>query len=102
MMQFIEVTAARVGAAIQNVCANVDFEVMSLPSGSLIAVLLWLYAIAISSIRRAATEIRAAPVLSLAKTITQARSRMLIYVAGDSRWYRPRASMPQVRRRPTE
>jgi hypothetical protein len=59
MMQFIEVTAARVGAAIQNVCANVDFEVMSLPSGSLIAVLLWLYAIAISSIRRAATEMRA-------------------------------------------
>jgi hypothetical protein len=59
MMQFIEVTAARVGAAIQNVCANVDFEVMSLPSGSLIAVLLWLYAIAISAIPRAATKIRA-------------------------------------------
>jgi hypothetical protein len=58
MKQFIEVTAARVGAAIQNVCANLDFEVMSLPGGSLIAVLLWLYAIAMSSIRRAATEIR--------------------------------------------
>jgi hypothetical protein len=58
MKQFIEVTAARVGAAIQSVCANLDFEVMSLPGGSLIAVLLWLYAIAMGSIRRAATEIR--------------------------------------------
>jgi hypothetical protein len=58
MRQFIEVTAARVGAAIQNVCANVDFEVMSLPGGSLIAVFLWLYAIAMSSIRRAAAQIR--------------------------------------------
>jgi hypothetical protein len=58
MKQFIEVTAVRVGAAIQNVCANVDFEVMSLPGGSLFAVLLCLYAIAMSSIRRAATQIR--------------------------------------------
>lgn len=58
MKQFIEVTAMRIGAVIQNVCANVEFEVMSLPGGSLIAVLLCLYAIAMSSIRRAATEIR--------------------------------------------
>jgi hypothetical protein len=58
MKQFIEVTAVWVGAAIQNVCANVDFEVMSLPGGSLITVLLWLYAIAMSSIRCAATQIR--------------------------------------------
>jgi hypothetical protein len=42
---FIELGAARVGAFIQNVCANVDFEVVSLPGGSLIAVLLWLYAL---------------------------------------------------------
>jgi len=49
MKQSIEVTAVRVGAAIQYVCANVDFEVVSLPGGSLIAVLLWLYTIAIVS-----------------------------------------------------
>jgi hypothetical protein len=49
MKQFIEVTAMRIGVVIQNVCANVDFEVMSLPGGSLIAVLLCLYAIAMSS-----------------------------------------------------
>jgi hypothetical protein len=47
MKQLIELGAVRIGAAIQNVCANVDFEVMSLPGGSLIAVLLWLYAAAI-------------------------------------------------------
>jgi hypothetical protein len=44
MKQFIELGAVRIGAAIQNVCAKVDFEVLSLPGGSLIAVLLWLYA----------------------------------------------------------
>jgi hypothetical protein len=40
---------ARVGAVMQNVCANVDFEVVSLPGGSLIAVLLWLYALRVRS-----------------------------------------------------
>jgi hypothetical protein len=46
MKQFIESGAGRMGAAIQNVWANVDFEVLSLPGGSLIAVLLWFYAAA--------------------------------------------------------
>ena len=46
MNEFIGLGTARIGAVIQNVCANVDFEVLSLPGGSLIAVLLWLYATA--------------------------------------------------------
>ena len=50
MKQIIELGAARIGAVIQDVSANVDFEVASLPGGSLIAVLLWLYAIAMGSI----------------------------------------------------
>jgi hypothetical protein len=53
MKQFIELGAVRIGAAIQNVGAKVDFEVLSLPGGSLIAVLLWLNASAMGSIRRA-------------------------------------------------
>ena len=53
MKQLIESGAVRIGAAIQNVCANVDFDVLSLPGGSLIAVLLWFYASAAGSIRRA-------------------------------------------------
>jgi hypothetical protein len=44
MKPFIEL-GARVAAVIQNVCANVDFDVVSLPGGSLIAILLWLYAL---------------------------------------------------------
>jgi hypothetical protein len=44
-MQLVESGAARIGAAIQRVGAKVDFEVLSLPGGSLIAVLLWLCAI---------------------------------------------------------
>jgi hypothetical protein len=54
MKQFIELCAVRIGAAVQNVCATVDFEVLSLPGGSLIAILLWLHASAVGSIRRAA------------------------------------------------
>jgi hypothetical protein len=52
MRQLIESGAVRIGAAIQNVYANVDFDVLSLPGGSLIAVFLWLYARAASSMMR--------------------------------------------------
>lgn len=52
MKQLIEFGAVRIGAAIQNICTNVDFDVLSLPGGSLIAVVLWLYAGAAGSVRR--------------------------------------------------
>ncbi len=48
MKQFIELGALWIGAAIQNVGAKVEFEVLSLPGGSLIAVLLWLHASAMA------------------------------------------------------
>jgi hypothetical protein len=60
MKPVIEGIAIRMGTLIQDICANVDFEVFSLPGGSLIAVLLSLHAIAMGFIRRAATQIRAA------------------------------------------
>jgi hypothetical protein len=44
MKQQIESSAARIAAGIQSVGAHIDFEVLSLPGGSVIAVLLWLYA----------------------------------------------------------
>jgi hypothetical protein len=53
--QLIEIGAARIGAAIQRVGAKVDFEVLALPGGSLIAVLLWLCA-SVDPIRRAAAR----------------------------------------------
>jgi uncharacterized BrkB/YihY/UPF0761 family membrane protein len=59
MKQFIELGAVWIGAAIQNFCASVDFEVLSLPGGSLIAVLLWLYATVMVFIRGAAAQVRA-------------------------------------------
>jgi hypothetical protein len=52
MKQLIHLSAAWIGAAIQNVGANLDFEVLSWPGGSLIAVLLWLYASAMGFLRR--------------------------------------------------
>ena len=52
MKQLIELGAVRIG----DVCANVDFDVLSLPGGGLIAVLLWLYASAAGSVRRANTS----------------------------------------------
>jgi hypothetical protein len=53
--QFIEQGTIRIGAAMQDLRANVDFEIVSLPGGSLIAVLLSLYAITMGYIRREAT-----------------------------------------------
>lgn len=53
MKQLIESGAARIAAGIQSVGANFDFEVLSLPGGSVIAVLLWLYASAMSTLKRA-------------------------------------------------
>jgi hypothetical protein len=57
--QLIEIGAARIGAAIQRIGANVDFEVLALPGGSLIAVLFWLCA-SVDPIRRAAANSAAA------------------------------------------
>jgi hypothetical protein len=59
MKQLIELGAVRIVAAIQNMCTNVDFDVLSLPGGSLIAVVLWLYAIASGSLTRASAHVRA-------------------------------------------
>ena len=54
-MQLIESGAVRIGAAIQRAGAKVDFEVLSLPGGSLIALLLCLCAV-VDPIRRAAAN----------------------------------------------
>ena len=53
--QLIEIGAARIGAVIQRVGAKVDFEVLSLPGGSLIVVVFWICA-SLGPIRRAATS----------------------------------------------
>jgi len=44
MNAFIESSAGRIAARIQNIGVSFDPEVLSLPGGSIIAVLLWLYA----------------------------------------------------------
>jgi hypothetical protein len=44
MMNFIESNAGRIAARIQSIGSSFDPEVLSLPGGSVIAVLLWLYA----------------------------------------------------------
>ena len=54
-MQLIELGAVRISAAIQRVGASVDFEVLSLPGGSLIALLFWLCA-SVGPLRRAAAN----------------------------------------------
>ena len=52
MINFIE-SAGRVAARIQVIGAGFDPEVLSLPGGSFIAVLLWLYAAAAANLHRA-------------------------------------------------
>jgi hypothetical protein len=44
MMNFIESSAGRIAARIQSIGGGFDPEVLSLPGGSIIAILLWLYA----------------------------------------------------------
>jgi hypothetical protein len=44
MHHAIDSAAVRIRAAIHNAAANIDFEILSLPGGSLIAIVLWLFA----------------------------------------------------------
>ena len=54
--------AGRVAALIQSIGAGFDPEVLSLPGGSFIAVLLWLYAAAAANLHRAPPRRPVAPV----------------------------------------
>ena len=52
MMKFMESGAGRLAARIQSISAGFDPEVLSLPGGSLIAALLWLYGSVMTSLTR--------------------------------------------------
>jgi hypothetical protein len=52
MKQFIELGAVWMGAAIQDMAAKIDVEVLSLPGGSLIVGLLWIYGGARQALRK--------------------------------------------------
>ena len=58
MRQLIESGAARIAAGMQNVGANFDFELLSLPGGSLMAVVLWLYTNTVATVARRGTRNR--------------------------------------------
>jgi hypothetical protein len=50
--QLIESGAARIAVGMHSVGAKFDFELLSLPGGSLIAVLFWLYASTMATVTR--------------------------------------------------
>ena len=52
MMDFIESSAGRIAARMQTLGASLDPEVLSLPGGTIIALLLCLYATAMFSMNR--------------------------------------------------
>jgi len=58
MKQLIESGAAWIAAGIQSVGANFDFEVLSLPGGSVIAALLWLYSSTMGTPKRTGPQDR--------------------------------------------
>jgi hypothetical protein len=58
MKQLIKSGAARIAATIQRRGANFDFEVLSLPGGSVIAPLLWLCASTIGTPKRISPQYR--------------------------------------------
>jgi hypothetical protein len=49
----MESAATRIAVAIQGAAANVDLEVLSLPGGSVFAVILWLCATVVTGVGRA-------------------------------------------------
>jgi len=72
MLQLIQSGAARIAAGIQSAGANIDFQVLALPGGSVIAVLLWLFAstihtAAITFLRRATGREHSARLLNRAR-----------------------------------
>jgi len=52
MMNFIESSAGRIAARIQGIGVNFDPDVLSLPGGSVLALVLWLYANAMVILHR--------------------------------------------------
>ena len=86
MKRLIELGAVRIG----DVCGSIDFDVLSLPGGSLIAVLLWLNATAAGSIRRASTSRRSNDYLRHAGLRRQSGA-MRFSVRSYSRRHRPPA-----------
>ena len=58
MRELIESGAARLAAGIHSAGANIDFEVLALPGGSVLALLLWLYASALATMKRLAPAYR--------------------------------------------
>ena len=61
MLSFIESNAGRIANRIQSIGAGFDPEVLSLPGGSVIALLLWIYSGVAFSWRHAAPHRAAAP-----------------------------------------
>jgi hypothetical protein len=56
MMNFIESSAGRIAARMQSIGGSFDPEVLSLPGGTIIAILLFLYASTMLSLHRTPTR----------------------------------------------
>jgi len=54
MRKFLESGAAQIGVRIQSIGVNFDPEVLSLPGGTAIAAILWLYASTMVALKRCA------------------------------------------------
>jgi hypothetical protein len=75
MREFIESGAARIAAGMQSVGANFDYEVLSLPGGTWLAVLLWIYASTLAAVKRVAPKRRIAPPIDLSAAQASAARR---------------------------
>jgi hypothetical protein len=64
-MNHLTTGAARIAAGIQRIGVNFNLEVLSLPGGSLIAALLWLYASTMGTPERTGPQSRAVDEVSM-------------------------------------
>jgi hypothetical protein len=59
MRKFLESGAAQIGVRIQSIGVNFDPEVLSLPGGTALAAILWLYTSAMVALKRCAPRFHA-------------------------------------------
>jgi cytochrome c553 len=67
MLNFIESNAGRIATRIQSIGAGFDPEVLALPGGSVIALLLWAYSGVTVSLNRTAARAQASPQPTVAR-----------------------------------
>jgi hypothetical protein len=98
MRKFLESGAAQIGVRIQSIGVNFDPEVLSLPGGTAIAVILWLYTSTMVVLKRCAPRFRAVdkePAVAAARAFCIGRARRGTEISADAEISCTRSMWPE-------